>query len=111
MSTIDFSKILGDMLDAAKSQLADKWPAVESLATSSIKTLAQSLIDIEEMSLKGTITKEQAALLLSMHKNTAKIALLSVEVVGIVAAEQAINAALDVVKDAINNTIGFGLIS
>lgn len=111
MSTIDFSKILGDMLGAAKSQLADKWPAVESLATSSIKTLAQSLVDIEEMSLKGTITKEQASLLLNMHKNTAKMVLLSVEVVGIVAAEQAINAALDVVKDAINNTIGFGLIS
>lgn len=110
MSTLDFSKLVNDMLSAAKTQLADKWPAVESLATSSIQTLAQSLIDIEDMSLKGTISKEQAALLLDLHKNTAKMVLLSVEVVGIVAAEQAINAAIKVVKDVVNSTIGFGLI-
>lgn len=110
MSTIDFSKISGDMLNAAKSQLADKWPAIESLATSSINTLAQSLIDIEEMSLTGKISKEQAALLLNLHKNTAKMVLLSIEVIGIVAAEQAINAALDIVKGPINAALGFGLI-
>jgi hypothetical protein len=110
MSTIDFSKLFSDMLSAAKSQLADKWPAVEGIATLSIKTLAQSLLDIEEMSVKGTISKEQAALLLDLHKNTTKMVLLSVEVIGIVTAEQAINAALDVVKETINSTIGFGLI-
>ncbi|MBL4674754.1 MAG: hypothetical protein JKY70_00875 [Mucilaginibacter sp.] len=110
MSSLDFSNLFSDMLGAAKTQLADKWPAVESLATSSIKTLAQSLIEIEDMSLNKTITKEQATLLLDLHKNTAKMVLLSVEVIGIVAAEQAINAALDIVKDTINKTIGFGLI-
>jgi hypothetical protein len=45
-----------------------------------------------------------------MHKNTTKIVLLSVEVVGIVAAEQAINAALDTVKTAVNTAVGFGLL-
>ncbi|RYY37581.1 MAG: hypothetical protein EOP46_02125 [Sphingobacteriaceae bacterium] len=110
MSTIDFSKLFSDMLGAAKTQLAGKWPEVKDLATSSIKTLAQSLVDIQEMSASGTISKEQASLLLDLHKNTTKMVLLSVEVIGIVAAEQAINAALDIVKDTINNTIGFGLI-
>lgn len=110
MSTLDFSKLVNDMIGAAKTQLADKWPAVESLATSSIQTLAQSLVDIEDMSLKGSISKEQAGLLLDLQKNTAKMVLISVEVVGIVAAEQAINAAIKVVKDVVNSTIGFGLI-
>ena len=110
MNTLDFSALLKQMLDAAKNTLANKWPVVKDLATSSFKTLAHSLIDIEEMKIDGTITEEQARLLLDMHKNTAKIVLLSVEVVGIVAAEEAINAALDSVKTAVNTAIGFALL-
>jgi hypothetical protein len=37
-----------------------------------------------------------------LHKNKAKIVLLSVEVVGLVAAEEAINAALKSIKKAVN---------
>lgn len=110
MNTLNFSTLLDDMLTAAKGVLADKWPAVRELATSSFKTLANSLIDIEAMRADGTISEEQARLLLDMHKNTAKIVLLSVEIVGIVAAEQAINAALDSVKTAVNTAIGFPLL-
>jgi predicted ATP-grasp superfamily ATP-dependent carboligase len=110
MNKLDFSKLLGEMLGAAKNKLADKWPAVEGIATTSFKTLAQTLVDIEDMTLKGTITGEQAALLLDMQKNTAKMVLLSVEIVGIVAAEEAINAALDVVRDVVNTAISFPLL-
>ncbi len=110
MNTLDFSTLLTQMLDAAKNTLANKWPAVKDLATSSFKTLAHSLLDIEEMKIDGTITEEQARLLMDMHKNTAKIVLLSVEVVGIVAAEEAINAALNSVKTAVNTAIGFTII-
>lgn len=110
MNTLDFSTLLKQMLDGAKNSLASKWPVIKDLATSSFKTLAHSLIDIEEMKLDGTITEEQARLLLDMHKNTTKIVLLSVEVVGIVAAEEAINAALDSIKTAVNTAIGFALL-
>jgi hypothetical protein len=110
MNTLDFSSLLNQMLQSAKSVLADKWPAVKDIATSSFKTLAQSLVDIEEMRLNGTITEEQACLLLDMHKNTAKIALLSEEIIGIVAAEQAINAAIDSIRSTVNTAIGFALL-
>ncbi len=110
MNKLDFSALLKQMLDAAKNTLASKWPSVKDLATSSFKTLAHSLIDIEEMKLAGTITEEQARLLLDMHKNTVKIVLLSEEIIGIVAAEEAINAALDSIKTTVNTAIGFALL-
>ena len=56
---LDFTALLNQMLDTAKNSLASKWPAVKNLATSSFKTLAHSLIDIEKMKLEGTITDEQ----------------------------------------------------
>lgn len=110
MAKFDFSELLKEMLDSAKNVLADKWPAVKDLATSSFKTLAQSLVDIEQMRLDGTISEEQARLLLDLHKNTVKITLLSEEIIGIVAAEEAINAALDSVRNTVNTAIGFALL-
>jgi hypothetical protein len=110
MEKLDYSSLLNQMLNSAKSILADKWPAVKDLATSSFKTLAQSLVDIEEMRLNGTITEEQARLLLDMHKNTVKITLLSEEIIGIVAAEEAINAAIDSIRNIVNTAIGFSLL-
>ena len=48
-TSIDFTKIFGDMVKAAENSLKDKWPDVRDLATSSIKTLAQNIVDIEKM--------------------------------------------------------------
>ena len=110
MGKLDFSTLLDQMLESAKTQLAGNWPSVKEITTSSFKTLVNSLVDIEQMKLEGTITEEQARLLLNMHKNTAKIVLLSVEIIGIVAAEQAINAALDVIKDTVNTAVGFAIL-
>ena len=110
MDNLDFSTLLKQMLGAARNVLADKWPAVKDLATSSFKTLAQSLVDIEQMRLDGTISEEQARLLLDLHRNTVKITLLSEEIIGIVAAEEAINAAIDSVRNTVNTAIGFALL-
>ena len=110
MSTLDFSSIFNAMLKAAKDSLADKWPAVEELGTSSFKSLAQELIDIEMLRLNNKITDEQARLLLDMNKGTLKIVLLSIEGIGLVAAEEAINAALNAVKNVVNTALGFVLL-
>lgn len=110
MSAIDFSAILTQMLNAAKTALADKWPVVETIATSSFKTLAQSLVDIGDMLANKTINDAQAKLLFDIQKNSTTMVLLSVEVVGIVAAENAVNAALGVIKDVVNTAAKFTLL-
>lgn len=110
MSKIDFSSVLNEMIGAAKNSLADKWPEVEELGTSSFKSLAQGLVDIEVMRLNGKITEEQARLLLDMNRSTLKIVLLSIEGIGLVAVEEAINAALNAVKDVVNTAVGFALL-
>ena len=45
-----------------------------------------------------------------MKKNTLEIALLTIEGLSLIAVEQAINAALNIVKDAVNTTLNFTLI-
>lgn len=110
MAQLDFKSLLKDMVDAAKGSLQENWPAISTLATASLKTLAHNLVDIEEMNIEGTITPAQAALLLDMQKNALRTVLLSEKGLGLLAAEAAINDVLDTIKTAVNTALGFALV-
>jgi hypothetical protein len=107
---LDVNVILTQMLGAAKTSFGSKWPKAQDLATTSFKALAQNLVDIERMNIAGTITSDQAALLVDMQKHTAKIVLQAVKGLTILAVEAAINAALAVIKDTVNTALGFTLL-
>lgn len=110
MAALDINDLLSKMLGAAKSALSDQWPAISTLATSSLKTLAQNFIDVQQMVASGDINQEQARLMIDMQKNSLQIVLLSEKGLGLIAAQAAINAVFNVVKDAVNAAIGFALI-
>lgn len=108
--SINVNDLLGDMLEAAKGVLSDKWPEIKDYAETELKGIAEGIVLVEKLHLANAVTDEQAKLLFEMKKNTAKIVLLSIEGLGILAVEQAINAALDVVRDAVNGALDFTLI-
>jgi hypothetical protein len=110
MAKLNFTTIFGEMVAAARTTLEENWPTVSDIASSSFKTLAQALVDIEQMKNEGSISDEQAKLLLNMHKNTAKIVLLSVKVIDLVKAEAVINAALNAIKIPVNAALGFPIL-
>jgi hypothetical protein len=58
----------------------------------------------------GKINDEQAKLHIEIQKNATRTVLLTVEGLGIVTVDAAINAALDAVKDSVNTAVGFVLI-
>jgi len=110
MGKLNFTEIFEEMLSAARTTLADNWPKVSGVAASSFKTLAQTLVDIEDLRKQGEITEEQARLLLNMHQNTLKIVLLSVHVIDLVKAEAVINAAFDAIRIPVNAALGFKIL-
>ncbi len=110
MANIDITKVATDMLNAAKGVLTAQWATVEPFAKLQFKQLAQNLELIIGLKLSGKITEEQTQLLLSMHQHSQIILLTSLQGISIVTAENAINAALSVAKDAVNTAIGFPLI-
>ncbi|MDB5020608.1 MAG: hypothetical protein JWQ28_1735 [Pedobacter sp.] len=110
MAKLNFITIFEEMVAAARTTLAGNWPAVADIASSSFKTLAQALVDIEQMKNDGTISDEQAKLLLNMHKNTSKIVLLTVDVIDIIKAEAVINAALSAIRIPVNAALGFQIL-
>lgn len=108
--SLNVSELATKMLDAAKGVLSEKWPEIQDYAEAETRKLAESLVMIEKLKLAGRINEEQAKLHFDIQKNAARTVLLTVEGLGILAVERALNAASAVVQDAVNTALGFHLL-
>jgi len=102
--------ILTPMLTAAKTSLGKDWPKVKDYGEPEMKKLAQSLVDIAKLTASKKASARQAKALLRIHRNTTMIVMLTIEGLGIIAVENAINAALGAAKKAVNTAVGFSLL-
>lgn len=108
--SLDIDKLFGDMLFAAQGVVKDKWPTTREYFESETKMLAQRLVTIEKMRRDGTISESRAKLHLDFQKESYQTVLLAVEGLNQLLVEEALNAALKVVKDAVNTAVGFVLL-
>jgi hypothetical protein len=104
------SELVKSMLGAAKDSFADDWPKVQEYAKPEVKKLAQSLADITKLVVNETINQQQAQALLQIHKNTTLMVLLTIEGLGVIAVENAMNAAIKTVEETINAAAGIKLL-
>jgi hypothetical protein len=111
MPGFDVDAVLKSMAAAAAGVLQTKWPKVKTFAETEFEKIAQTVVSIGDGIAAGTITKEQAPILLDMQKNASRAVLAAVEGMTLVAAEQAVNAALGAVKTAVNTFVGFPLLA
>ena len=107
---LNVSQLAKAMTEAAKGKLKDHWPDVKEFARSEAKKTSETLAMIERLTLTGDINLKQAKALLAMQKNSAIAILLTVEGLGLLTVESAINAALGAVRDTVNQAVGFLLI-
>ncbi|UCD56013.1 MAG: hypothetical protein JSV16_09165 [Candidatus Hydrogenedentota bacterium] len=104
------SDLLKNMLAAAKGEFEAAWPDVKDYAKSAFKNLAETMVMIGRLELEGKVTRKQAKLLLDIQKNTARTVMLTIEGMGILAVERAINAALKAVQETVNTALGWKLL-
>jgi hypothetical protein len=98
------------MSDAAREVLDESWPDVKEYARSEFKKIAESIAMIARLRAAGKISAKKARLHLDIQKNASRMVLLTVEGLGILTVERAINAALGVVRDTVNTAVGFALL-
>ncbi len=102
--------VVKEMLGAAAGELSGAWDEVEDYARSEFKKFAETLELIERQLVQGKMTPERARLHVDFQKQSMKAVLLTIEGLGILAVERAINAALGVVRDAVNTALGAAVI-
>lgn len=110
MSKINVPEMVKNMAEAASKVLKDKWPEAKTYAEMELKKLSETIVMVQEAKLAGEIEEEDARILLDMQKNAMRSIILTIEGLGIIAVEQAINAALNVVRDTVNTALGWSLL-
>ena len=110
MPAIDVDSLAREMLAAAKGVLKRRWPDVRDYAAQEMKKIASDIAFIEMQVAAGKMTEDQARLHLGIQKNAARTVLLATEGIGLIAAEEAINAAAKVIAKAVNTALGFVLL-
>ena len=107
---IMFNSIIGPMLEAVKGTFENQWPTIKDFAESETIKLAQTLTQISQLVVTEQISNIEASVLLEIQKNTARTVILTVEGMGLILVEEAINSALDAVSGVINTALGFDLV-
>ena len=111
MATIDVNALGSQMLAAALPILKKDAADAESFAKTEFAKIAQTIVAVGEQVAAGQINQQQAQLLLDMQTSASRNVLLTIQGLGILAVEAAINAALGVAKGAVNTALGFTLIA
>jgi hypothetical protein len=104
------SQLAAAMSAAAADSLGDKWPDIKDYAVGEFKKVAADIVLIGKLRTRKKISSRRAKLHLEMQKNATKTVLLTVEGLGILAVEAALNAALKAVRDVVNTAVGFSLL-
>ena len=107
---LDIGSLASQMLAAALPILKKDAQDAESFAKTEFTKIAQTVASIAEQLAAGQINQQQAGLLLDMQKSASRNVLLCLQGLSLLAVEAAINAALGVIKTAVNTVVGFALV-
>lgn len=110
MAAIDIDEITQTMTEAMKVALSAQWKAAKPFVGQEAKSFAQNIRLIEKLQAKGEIDEVKAQLHMNIQRNAFRIVLLTIEGLGILAVEAAINAAIDAVKGSVNTTLGWNIL-
>ena len=108
--SVNVTQLTRDMVAAAKGELSDEWPEIKMYAEAEARKIAETIKMVGKLYAQGKITAAAAKLHLKIQRNAARMVLLTVEGLGILAVEKAINAAVRAIKDSVNAAVGFVLI-
>ena len=105
------AKALGKSMVAAASGVLDKkWKTARPYAEAEFAKLADTLKFIEKEVLALRMTPRKAAIHLEIQKEAAATVLLTIQGLSTLAVEEAINAALGVVRETVNAALRFPLL-
>lgn len=107
---INIQEVFKLMTGAAKEVLKEHWKEIKPFAEQEFKSYARNIHLIGKLKLKGEISLEQSQYYLKIQRSSIRTVLLTIEGLGIIAVENAINAAINIVRDTVNKTIGWSLI-
>ena len=108
--SLNAEQLSNDMLAAVKPVLQAHWDKAAPYATAEAQKLAICAVQIEAGYKSGELTAEEAGILRDMQASASRATLTTIETIGLIAAQDAINAALKVLSAAVNKAVGIAIL-
>jgi len=106
---LDVSKVANDMLQAALPHLAKGGQLACSFASHEFQQYVINVEHVQHMVEEGKIQAQEAQFIIDQYKLSMETVLLTIEGLGLIATQKAINAAIDVLNGALNAALGTAL--
>lgn len=106
MASIDYKQLLADCFSVAKSELGNSWNSFKPYAEHEFKQFAENAEFLAKLKLAGEITDEELKARLEIQRLALKNVMLTIEGIGLIAAQNVVNAVLGVIGKAIQTAIG-----
>jgi hypothetical protein len=103
---LDVGKVVSDMVQVSANALIKGGTQATEFATHEYGQFILDIEHIQTMAEEGTITDETAQALVGQHKLSMQAVLLAIEGLSLIAVQNAINAALKVLNDALMAALG-----
>jgi hypothetical protein len=110
MAEFDFKAVGDDAFAAAAAALKGHVDKAHPFLEAEARKLAETGRQIVEGRASGDINEAQAKILLRMQGNASQAVLTTVQTISMIAAQDAINAALGVIRGAVNKAIGISFL-
>ncbi len=108
--SLDVQDVASKMIEAAKGVVGEKWPVTSAYFVSESRMFAERFAAIARMRAEGVISEERARSHVAFQKDAWETVLVAAYGLTQLMVEQALNAALDAVRDVVNAAVGFALI-
>lgn len=103
---LNIAQVVNDMLQAALPHLTKGGRQASEFASHEFQQYIIDIEHIQSMVEEKKVTGEEAQFLVDQYKLSMKAVLLTVEGLGVIAVQKAINAALDVLNKALSTALG-----
>jgi hypothetical protein len=102
---IDFPQIVQDSIAAAKTELGNSFKKLKPFAEHEFTQFAENAAFLAQLKLDGTIDDEELKARLNIQRLALNNDLLAIEGIGLVTAQNIVNAVLDIVSAAVKKAI------
>lgn len=103
---LDIAQVVNDMLQAALPYLSKGGQQATSYASHEFQQYIVNVEHVQNMAEEGKVTDQEAQFLIDQYKLSMNAVLLTIEGLGLIAAQNAINAAINVLNSALNKALG-----
>lgn len=110
--TVNVDQVLEAVTAAGKQVFADNWGTISTYAETEFKKMSQQMVDIaanvakHEADASQGYTAEVGKMLMDMQRLSTVNVLIAMSAMTLVAAQQALNAMLEIVKNTLGGVIG-----